>query len=243
MPSTEPGAGQSTYRRRLPRLYELHDLLPNPSPPNAYFRDLDQSLATSRAKLAVYYEIEEDLQSLDPKAWTFLKSELAPLLTAHDRKRGWQQLVDKLNQTKAYRYLKRAGYEQIEFITPSIVRGRRTPDLIGYRASMKALCEVKTINISDDEAERRYAGGVGATEIDLTAGFFKKLRYDLTEAKAQLDAFCAANDVQKLIYLIPNFDDSLHEYADLYERQIQAYLERETPCSGVEIIFNIKRLF
>jgi hypothetical protein len=159
------------------------------------------------------------------------------------KKREWQQLVDKLNQAKVYRYLKRTGHERVEFIPPSIVKGRRTPDLIAYRASMKALCEVKTINLSDDEAERRYTGGVGSTEAQLNEGFFKKLRSDLIDAKTQLDAYDSNAGARKIIYLISNFDDSLHEYADLYERQIQDYLECNSPSGEVEVVLEIKRLF
>jgi hypothetical protein len=100
------------YRRQLPHIYELHDLIPVP-PPNAYFRDLDRTLAEIPQKLKQYRDVEKDLQGLDPAAWAFLKSELAPLLTAKDAKRGWQPLFDKLNEAKAYNYLKGAGYERV----------------------------------------------------------------------------------------------------------------------------------
>ena len=36
---------KTVYRRELPRIYELRDLLPNPPPPGAYFCNLDKSLA------------------------------------------------------------------------------------------------------------------------------------------------------------------------------------------------------
>jgi hypothetical protein len=103
------------------------------------------------------------LQGLDAAAWNFLKSELEPLLTAQDAKRGWQPLWDRLNQAKAYNHLKDARYRNIEFISPSTVRGQQTLDLRAELNTTRVLCEVKTIDISEIEAERRHSGGAGST--------------------------------------------------------------------------------
>ena len=109
---------KTVHRRELPRIYELRDLLPNPPPPGAYFCDLDKSLAEIPQELRQFRDLESDLQGLNAAAWNFLKSELEPLLTAQDAKRGWQPLWDRLNQAKAYNHLKDAGYRNIEFIPP-----------------------------------------------------------------------------------------------------------------------------
>jgi hypothetical protein len=202
------------FRKELPRIYELRDLLPVPPPPGAYFRDLDRSLAEIPQKLRQYRDIEQDLQGLDPAAWAFLKSELAPLLTAKDAKRSWQPLFDKLNQAKAYNYLKGVGYSRVEFIAPSIIKGQKTPDLCASEGLTKALCEVKTINISEIEASRRYIGGVGSIDDQLSIGFFNKLASDLVEAKTQMNAYDANPGLKRIAFVIVNFDDSLHEYAN-----------------------------
>ena len=152
---------KTVYRRELPRIYELRDLLPNPPPPGAYFCNLDKSLAEIPQKLRQFRDLERDLQGLDAAAWNFLKSELEPLLTAQDAKRGWQPLWDRLNQAKAYNHLKDARYRNIEFISPSTVRGQQTPDLRAELNTTRVLCEVKTIDISEIEAERRHSGGAG----------------------------------------------------------------------------------
>jgi hypothetical protein len=231
------------FRKQIPRLYELHDLLPVPSPPDAYFRNLDQSLIDVPGKLACYQEFEQDLQSLDPAAWTFLKSQLRPLLTARDDKRGWQALIDKLNQAKAYAYLKHCGYTQIEFIPPSTVRGQRTPDLSGFAASTKVLCEAKTINISEYEAHRRYTHGVGSTETHLPDGLLRKLHHDLIEANDQMNAYDPSVGIKRIAFLVVNFDDSIHEVAGLYEAQIKQYLDQNNPVPELEIVFDIKHIF
>jgi len=227
------------FRKQLPRMYELSDLIPTPAPPGAYFRNLDQSLADIPQKLKQYRDIERDLQGLDPAAWAFLKEELAPLLVAKDRKRGWQPLFDKLNQAKAFNYLKNAGYLNIRFVPPSGVKGQQTPDL----QADGALCEVKTVNISEIEADRRASGGVGTSTNRLNEKFFGKLSSDLQTAKAQMVAFNTGSNTKYIAYVIVNFDDNLHEYADRYQVQIDQYIAGD-PVAGLEVVvFDIKPPF
>jgi hypothetical protein len=231
------------YRKQLPRIYELRDLVPVPPPPGAYFRDLDRTLAEIPQKLKQYRDIENELRGLDSAAWAFLKSELAPLLGAKDAKRGWQPLFDKLNEAKAYNYLKRAGYERVTFIPRSIVKGQKTPDLCGYAGPVKALCEVKTINISEIEADRRSSGGVGSSENHLPEGFFNKLAHDLAVARTQMNACDAGPVSRRIAYVIVNFDDALHEYGEIYQAQIEEYMKFSHPVPEVEAVFDIKPPF
>ena len=234
---------RTMFRRHLPRIYELHDLVPIPPPPNAYFCDLDASLAAYPQKLKQYLDIEQDLPGLDAAAWDFLKSELKPLLTAPDKQRGWQALFDKLNQAKGYNYLKSLGYSRVEFIPPSVLKGQRTPDLAASSGSIKALCEVKTINVSEDEASRRHTGGVGSTEVQLDAGFFTKLTNDLVLARTQMAAYDPNPDLKRIAYVIVNYDDSLHEAGNLYRAQIDQFIERSNPTPELDVVFDIKPPF
>jgi hypothetical protein len=178
-------------------------------------------------------------RTLDADAWTFLKDEVAPLLATRDPKRGWQSLFDKLNQAKAYNHLKDAGYLEIRFVPPSAVKGVQTPDL----QADGALCEVKTINISEIEADRRDSGGVGTSTDQLDDGFFRKLSSDLRKAKAQMTAYSTGPNTKYIAYVIVNFDDSLHEYADRYQLQIDQYIAGD-PVPGLEVVvFDIKPPF
>jgi hypothetical protein len=86
----------------------------------------------------------------------------------------------------------------------SIVKGQKTPDLCGYAGPVKALCEVKTINISEIEADRRSSGGVGSSENQLPDGFFNKLALDLALAKTQMDAYDAGPVTRRIAYVIVN---------------------------------------
>jgi hypothetical protein len=230
---------RNVYRQELPRVYELRVLAEKSSSPNAYFQNFEKSLGEIPQKLKQFRDIERDLQGLDANAWTFLRDEVAPLLAARDPKRGWQLLFDKLNQAKAFNYLKSAGYQNISFVPPSAVRGQQTPDL----QADGALCEVKTINISEIEADRRASGGVGTSTDQLDEGFFRKLSSDLRKAKAQMEAYTAGQSTKYIAYVIVNFDDSLHEYADRYQPQIDQYVAGD-PVPGLEVVvFDIKPAF
>jgi hypothetical protein len=46
---------------------------------------------------------------------------------------------------------------------------------------------------------------------------------DLRKAKAQMAAYGAGQDIKHIAYVIVNFDDRLHEYADKYGPQIDQY--------------------
>lgn len=230
------------FRAKLPRIYELRDLLSDPPPTGAYFRDLDRTLSEWPQKLKQYRDIEADLQSLDDAAWSYLKGELAPLLTTKHETRGWQQLFDKLNQAKAYGYLAREGCRDIRFIPESKVIGQRTPDLEAVTCGRKVLCEVKTINVSDDEANRFHNNDVRDTVYELPDGFFLKLSCTLDSAVAQMRAYCPESGTRRIAYIIVNFDDRLHEYADHYQKQIAQFLEGKGPLE-LEVFMDVKPAF
>jgi hypothetical protein len=121
------------------------------------------------------------------------------------------------------------------------VRGQQTPDLLAELESRKALCEVKTINVSEIEAERRHSGGVRVGSDRLDPGFFTKLRADLAQAKKQMAAYDAGT--KRIVYIIVNFDDVLHECADAYRLQIDQFMGSSNSPPELEVIFDIKPAF
>lgn len=161
------------FRNRYARIYELYDLVPRADVAQSYFSNLQTSLTEIAQKRNFYDELEATLSALDETAWSYLKEEALPYALKRDPLRHWQQLFDVLNQAKAYRHLKCEGCFQIEFIPRASRRGQKTPDLRAHDAEMLVLCEVKTINISQQEVERRQLGGVGTTAMRLTESFLK----------------------------------------------------------------------
>jgi hypothetical protein len=229
-------------RHELPRIYELRDSLANPSSQNTYFQDFENSIAAHPVKRKHFIHIEADLSGLDLVAWTYLKTEVAHLFERKDPKRGWQAAFDKLNQAKAYNHLGRLGCADVEFIPESTASGEKTPDLQGRLGTIRVLCEVETINPSDNEAIAR--GQIIARVIPgrLPDAFFRKLAATLTAAELQMDSYCPDTDVRRIVYVILNFDDNLHEHFEDYLQQLRSFLGA-APLPKVEIVFDVKPKF
>ncbi len=205
-----------------------------PTPANAYFRGFTGHLTRSAHVRDFYFRYERSLEGLGDQAWEHLKSEVAPRLIARDKRgRGWQQLFDVLNEARAYNYLKSLGATNLRFIPRSQTR---TPDLEGLLAPDRLLCEVKTINISEEEvAFRTGRKKVRSGQITLPAQFLKKLRTTIDAAKQQLLAFDLAGAAVHIVYLNIWFDDILGEFKETYFRQIDDHLAR-TPVTGVRLV-------
>jgi hypothetical protein len=220
------------FRTELPRLYELKDCIGDPASPEAYFQNFDHNLAGSEHIKNVYLRRERALQGLEAAAWKHLKGEASRFLTArHKHGRGWQQLFDVLNEAWAYNYLKSIGCTELNFIPRS---GLPTPDLEGFLGSDRILCEVKTINISDDEVAFR-TGPMKARSIQtsLPPKFLERLRKKIKIAMRQMLAFDST--CFHLIYINIVFDDFLAEHKETYFRQIDDDL-LQISVRGVKIV-------
>src|SRR4030042_4873803 len=114
--------------------------------------------------------------------------------------RGWQQLITILNQARAYNYLRGIGCSSVRFIPKATQKGVEPPDLEGTLCTLKVLCEVKTINVSEEEALLRRNGTVGTTTNRLETGFFNKLKSDLMKANQQMDAYCCGTYKKQIEY-------------------------------------------
>ena len=121
-----------------------------------------------------------------------------------------------LNEARGYNYLARIGCANVHFIPKSATKGQKTPDLGADAHGRKVLCDVKTINISDKEVGRRRCGGVGTSTDQLDTGFLGKLKSDLERAKTQMLSHDPDGVARKIVYVVVNYDDGLHEYADRY---------------------------
>lgn len=172
--------------------------------------------------------IESDLQGLDVTAWELFKQDLLLLVKKHHPERGWQPLLNKLNEAKGYNYLVRIGCTDVQFIPRS---SSRTPDLKGRLGSNTVLCETKTINPSDDEFRAREGRSVRNIVIQLPIGFFNKLRSTLETARVQMTSYSQEADTKKIVYLVVNYDDILHECSDLLNTTRRVRCDQAGPWS------------
>ncbi len=65
---------------------------------------------------------------------------------------------------------------------------------------------------------------------------------DLAAYSDSIKALCEVK-TKRIAYVVVNFDDSLHEYADLYRTQIEQYIEHKNPAPKVDIVFDIESPF
>lgn len=219
----------------MPRVFELRDLIDEPQSPDAYFQDFELTLCDGLAR-EIWLAREREFQLLDATSWETLKEEAQPYLTRHDPSgRGWSQLINILNQARAHNHLVARGCSDVAFVP----RGKKpTPDLEGRLNDRKVLCEVKTLNISAEEAERRNTWAVGATTASLDGKFLKKLTSTLCKAKSQMLAY--DNGAAYIAFIIINFDDFFGEYKADYYAQIDQHLESEA-VQGIEIVIYNQR--
>jgi hypothetical protein len=225
----------------LRRISQLRDYSIKLNSPKAYFRADDDKLSNPH-KRKFFVALERELQGLDAEAWEFLKGEALPRLKAQHSKRGWQQLFDTLNEAKGYNYLVRIGCKEIKFVPRAKMDNVQTPDLRGFLGSTTVLREVKTINVSEDETNRFATGGVGATRLYLEKEFFKKVSSVIHTAASQLLAVDKDLTSRRILYVVFNFDDRLHEYADEYHKQIEAFIAGAS-LPDVEVVLEVKPPF
>lgn len=226
--------------KMLPRIFELYGLTEDPSSTaDAYF-NLPINLQTVCVK-EQFNELESYLQKLDEQSWNYLKEKTKPLLSKKDskRNRGWEGLINIFNQAKAYSYLCDIGCECVQFIHESCTKlSRKTPDLRAKLASYNLLCEVKTMNISQDEAERRGTAPLFRPDVQLSKGFFDKLDSNIETARAQLSDYDNYHNLNAkwILYLIINYDDFFKRAEHFYRDQIDAHITQHH-ISNIEVVY------
>jgi len=230
----------TSYPQLLPRIYELiaqTDLTQK----TAYFRDFEQRFSEGHTVLGYYQKLEQRLTELDADAWNNLRDRAAPLARKCSPGRGWQEMFDVVySEATAYVYLKRTGCTNIRFIDRA---EHRTADLSAVRHGRPIICEVKTINKSEEQAilnERIHNGEFVASRgaVTLSAEFLdNKLTNTLARAKDQLLKTPGSTDADHMIFTVLYFDDWIGDFQARYIAQIDDHLQAN-PVAGVELIFH-----
>lgn len=196
------------------------------------------------AKRQFFKNIETKLGQLPEATWADLKQKVQPYLKPA-RTRPWQQLYDRLNEAKGYNHLVKLRCTDIHFVPETT---EKTPDLKGMLGNTTVLCEVKTVNVSDEEAIARAAlqnGGHRLIESppphlgdDFLSGKFTNT---LNNANIQMNKYipnCSSPGVvRKIIFVILNCDDELHEYAGDYKTQLDEFVQNHNPVPGCDVEF------
>jgi hypothetical protein len=222
----------------LPRVYELVASLKGA--PKSYFKNFAASLRDNPIKRKHFVDIETELAALDAAAWDHLKANVGPLFMKGEKIRGWQGAFSELNEAKAYNFLVRRGYTDVEFIPRR--SDTKTPDLRAKTENVDVLCEVKTINRSKRAILAQTQMIASSVSNLLPVEFFSKLASTVRGADQQMAAFSSAPDTKRIIYLVVNFDDRLHECVSGYLVQISEKRE-EFMMPGLEVVLDVKPEF
>ena len=120
-------------------------------------------------------------------------------------------------------------------------KNKKTPDLRGILDGRHLLCEVKTINVSQDEADRRdriHRGEIFVTSVptNVTTGMLNKVSSTIVDAIEQLDHEDPGRTVRRIVFTVLNFDDWVGDYQTQYIAQLDAHLAAN-PIEGAELVF------
>jgi len=226
------------FAKAFSRLYELKDAVPDSTHPDAYFQNFEKRLEESEHIRNQYMNVERPLEALDQHAWHDMLKRAAPLTVRRHATRGWQSLFDTLNEAKAYAYLQRLGCSDIAFIERA---SKRTPDLRAVLDGRRVLCEAKTVNLSQDETDRRdriHRGEIFATSVEasITSGMLNKVTSTLVHAIEQLDHEDPNRTARRFVFTVLHFDDWVGAYQTEYIAQLDAHLAAN-PITGAELLF------
>jgi hypothetical protein len=139
---------------------------------------------------------------------------------------------------RGYVHLQRIGCTKIAFIPRT---DKNTPDLRAILNGTRVLCEVKTINISQDEAERRERVAHGVFEVSsipfqVTAEMLRKITATIEHGVAQLDCEDPDHEARRIVFTVLNFDDWVGDCYPEYFAQLDAHL-LANPVTGAELVF------
>jgi hypothetical protein len=205
----------------FPRLGQLVDCL-NPISEGDDFFDFWASLESNSVKRKMFMEIETHLSKVSSEVWIQALPEISKKFKKRSGRRGWQDAFDALRECICMSYLLDLGFDRICFVPRSTVR---TPDIQAVFRGEICGIEVKSINRSDDEIERRKSSGPGSAGLRLSPLFFSKLASTLETAGNQLRQFKCRKGI---VFTFLEFDDSLNEYVASNLSQISEWLRTQT---------------
>jgi hypothetical protein len=202
-----------------------------------YLLQYKEALSLSPTFQSLFLTYDRGLNTLDDPSWAILKAKVSEKFKEEtdDSGRGKHQFFDVLNESFAYRYLHQRGASCVACLPESKKKGQKTPDFSFIENGKKLYCEVKTINISDDEIKRTKCGDSfdGSVYDELTQGFLNgKLVSVVRQASSQIDL--VGNG---FVYLILSFDDFTLRNYERYRSQLKELLMSKFP--GREIYIKI----
>ena len=148
-------------------------------------------------------------------------------------RRGKTPFFNLLNESLAYKHLVESGFDNVLLIKESSVK---TPDLSFHTGNETQYCEVKTINVSDEQLNLYEPDSVEILSFDyrnLTDQFFEKLKSTIESACNQFSSV----SVKNIVYIIAKFDDFSGMYTQNYLSSISNFLNSNFSNQSIFIRF------
>lgn len=221
------------WAQRFPRLFELFEESNKNNTANWFLQQ--GVLRALREADAAAISLEDEMQQLDAEAWSALLRKAVPYVHVRDEWGYHAQLFDRLNEAKRYIYLKRLGYQDIEFVSEE--SSKPTPDLCAHLGPTVTLMEVKTVRESEWQknyfeipaAERKAVRGIS----EPPEGLKKKLLATVAHGRRQLSASEYLNASNRILYLVVRLDFHCHGDDALY-----AFVKSTQP-SDIQVVLHI----
>lgn len=187
------------------------------------------------AELDVYFsDLEIELAQIENSVWHDFMEKCLPQVNNFDPKYRWANLWNILNEVKGYIFLKKQGFERIEFLR---VEKYKTPDIKGWsRHHGTVLLEVKNVNRSEYDTfwpvfpEIRILNSSNSG-IKIIGSKLKQLYADASE---QIFEYCRYNgEVNKKICFFVIDVDMLHHLR--IRSEIEKYICEMPTCDLIDI--------
>lgn len=180
-----------------------------------HFDNFDVELDRCLLKKSFFESIEKIFQQIEEQQWEIFKEKLVCCGYNHPR-RGLNQFFETCNEAEAFAYIQKLGGKNVRFIPEASLK---SPDIFSEIGGRDVYCEVKTVNISDDHADRNaYLAIVGQLDAvyDTHLSYAQKIKIveNITSAHAKIDNYDVKNDVIRFLYLIINAENPLAPMID-----------------------------
>ncbi len=221
----------TTLIQRFPNLADLWHASETEDP-NNYFRIYDSPELPPGAEIQ-FEEWDSLIAILDPQSRTnFLRRASGTVSSPTSSARGWTQLVECVNEIRGYKYAIFLGFSSAKLIQEQQIE---LPDIEATNSTSKCLLEVKTIQKSDLEIQRR--GLVQTEEPGLPTRLKRVLRKRYKKAVTQIGNHPWASDARKICYMFINPDlrtllaeenkDNLHRFLDEIEDSVEIHCKSQ----------------
>lgn len=206
---------------QMDKIKELIDEVVQLYPTDDFFRTFWSDIEVLESIRRKYIELNAYLSVIDTDSWRVLKAKAIEHFKDHREGQRKQGFFNQLNESKAYSYLKKSGCVNLRFIPEE---KNKTPDIEGKYQDNRILCEVKTIDISEDEINRRRNSEVYDISVycKLSKGFVNKFKSAFENAKSKFFDYSKTDKDILMVYFVISFDDFVGYYNENYEQQLKS---------------------